>query len=65
MPDRMNTRAAAKYMGVAAGTLEQWRCKGKGPAYIRVGGKIVYARSTLTDYLRRHTVEPEGEKASA
>jgi hypothetical protein len=39
----------AERLGVSQRTLEGWRYRGKGPAYLRLGGRIVYR---LTDVER-------------
>lgn len=33
----LNNEAAAALIGVTPGTLKFWRCKGKGPRYIKLG----------------------------
>jgi len=37
----LDTVSAAKRMGIAKGTLENWRSLGKGPRFIKVGTKMV------------------------
>jgi hypothetical protein len=39
----------AQRLGVSQRTLEGWRYRGKGPAYLRLGGRIAYR---LTDVER-------------
>jgi len=39
----------AHRLGVSQRTLEGWRCRGKGPAYLRLEGRIAYR---LTDIER-------------
>jgi len=41
------TREAAQYLGVSPGTLEVWRCKGRGPRYSKLGKVVVYDPSDL------------------
>lgn len=60
--DNFDTQSAAKYLkslGLAfrPGTLEVWRCKGRGPKYKRVARKVFYERSALDEFARGHTVE--------
>jgi len=47
MPRSLRTREAAAYLGVAAGTLEVWRCKGRGPRYSKLGKVVVYDPTDL------------------
>lgn len=35
----LDTKAAAPYIGVAPGTLENWRTQGVGPKFIKTPGK--------------------------
>ncbi len=37
-------------------TLANWRCKGIGPAYSKVGNRILYAGSDLLDHLAGNKV---------
>jgi len=38
----LRTKPAAEYLGVSPGTLEVWRCKGRGPRYSKLGKVVVY-----------------------
>ena len=38
--------------------LAQWRHKMKGPAYFRIGRKIIYRGSDLNDWLAANRVDP-------
>ena len=46
--------AAAEYLGVVKGTLAKWRHFGEGPAYIKLGTKILYEQDVLDDCLDKH-----------
>lgn len=46
-PRFMRTPDAARYLGLSARTLEKHRCFGTGPAYRKLGGRIVYAIEEL------------------
>lgn len=47
-PDGRLTRSeAAKFIGVAARTLANWRSKGVGPRQIKVGGRVFYRLDDL------------------
>ena len=45
----------AEFLGVTKATLADWRCKGMGPAYIKVGRLIRYPESPLVDWLEART----------
>jgi predicted DNA-binding transcriptional regulator AlpA len=48
---RMRTREAANYCGLAHRTLEKLRLTGNGPAYLKIGRAVVYDRDDLDDWL--------------
>lgn len=53
----LNTSQTAAYLGLAAQTLREWRCAGRGPAYHRLGGggltgRCLYRLSDLEAYLQ-------------
>jgi hypothetical protein len=53
----LDERAAALHLGgVAPATLRNWRSRGVGPAYVRIGGVIRYQRADLDAFVER--VEP-------
>ncbi len=49
---------AAAALRISPRTLEAWRSRGEGPAYVRVGRRVVYARSDLAAWLRERRVQP-------
>jgi len=55
----LDERAAGEVLGKPAGTLRDWRYRGIGPPYVKVGPKSVrYRRSTLEAWLDSNTVHP-------
>ena len=40
------------------GTLSQWRHRGVGPRYVRLGGRVLYLGRDLNDYLDSLVIEP-------
>ncbi|MCM0755302.1 helix-turn-helix domain-containing protein [Desulfovibrio aminophilus] len=53
---KLTTVEAAAYLRLQPGTLEVWRCRGRGPAYQKLGRRVVYDRSDLDAFARAHTV---------
>jgi len=52
-PDgRTAARDAARYLGHAPKTLAMWRLNGKGPRYVKVGGKVFYYVDDLDAFIR-------------
>ncbi|SDD61990.1 helix-turn-helix transcriptional regulator [Ruegeria marina] len=48
----LNTKEAAKYLGLSPYTLEKWRSKGIGPGCVRIGSKAIrYWRSDLDAFI--------------
>jgi predicted DNA-binding transcriptional regulator AlpA len=41
----------ARFLGIKEATLASWRCKGKGPRYVKVGGIVRYARADVDRWL--------------
>jgi hypothetical protein len=48
--------AAAKFLNVSTRTLQAWRMKDQGPAYIKVGRAIRYRSDDLLAYVEANTV---------
>ena len=43
--------------GLDAGTLANWRSKGLGPEYVKVGGKVLYMVDKLDAWLHQGRVQ--------
>jgi predicted site-specific integrase-resolvase len=52
-PDgRMKPDAVAQYTGFDAGTLANWRIKGKGPIFYKRGGRVFYYKVDVDKWLQ-------------
>ena len=51
MTNKLNTREAAAYLNLSPGTLEVWRCLGRGPMYAKLGRRVVYDRIDLETFV--------------
>ena len=49
--EKLGTRDAARYTGLAHSTLAKMRCLGGSPPFLRLGRKIVYVRADLDAWL--------------
>ncbi len=49
-PRFLRTPEAARFLGLSGRTLEKHRTFGTGPAYCRLGGRVVYAVGDLQDW---------------
>jgi excisionase family DNA binding protein len=47
----MTTEESAKYLRLQKNTLEQWRLKGTGPAFLKLGRRVVYRREALEKFM--------------
>jgi hypothetical protein len=52
-----NDQAAAE-IGLAPKTLSFWRCMGKGPAYVKLGGRVLYRRADLAAFIEANRYDP-------
>jgi excisionase family DNA binding protein len=52
----LNDSEAAEYLRLQRQTMAAWRCRGRGPSFIRVGRRVYYKKSTLDEWLERQTV---------
>jgi predicted DNA-binding transcriptional regulator AlpA len=41
----------ADYVGIATQTLARWATEGKGPKFVRAGGRVLYRRDDVTAWL--------------
>ncbi len=51
MADLLNTQEAAQKLRLAPQTLVRWRREGAGPAFIRLGRKVMYRESQIANWL--------------
>lgn len=57
---RLSEREAATYLGpVSMRTLQDWRNRGTGPAYTKLGGRVAYDIADLDAFLAARRVEPK------
>lgn len=59
-----DTREAAEILKVKPETMVQWRWRGRGPRYRKLGGRVIYCESDLRDYLDS-AIRNNGEKEAA
>lgn len=52
----LSTDDAAAYICHSPGTLQNWRSLGIGPAYCKVGRRVVYRVADLDAWLSSHAV---------
>lgn len=52
-------KTAATYIKSTESTLANWRCAGRGPRYIKLGGKILYRTADLDAFLESCIRDPQ------
>ena len=57
-PRFLRTKEAAEFLSLSARTLEKHRTYGTGPAYRKLGGRVVYAVDDLQAWADRGAVLP-------
>ena len=68
-PRYLRTKEAAEFLSLSARTLEKHRTYGTGPAYRKLGGRVVYAVDALDTWASRGAVtstsDPRGQVSPA
>lgn len=57
----LTTPEAAKYLSVKPGTLEVWRCQGRGPKFARLGRAVRYRPEDLDAFLEKNLMAHTSE----
>ena len=52
------TEAGKHLGGIAPETLDTWRSRGRGPKYVKIGGKVFYRISDLDAFIAANVVDP-------
>lgn len=63
--ERLRVTDAAMYLGLSVSTLDTMRSKGRGPRYLRIGGRVYYRRGDLDQYIEAGVVETSDSRARA
>ncbi|MGG5172685.1 helix-turn-helix transcriptional regulator [Pseudarthrobacter sp. J1738] len=58
--------AVAEWLGITPGALAQMRYLGKGPRFVKIGGRSIrYMESDLMSWIEAQTRQQTGEQVSA
>ena len=60
----LRTQEAARFIGLSYRTLEKYRVYGTGPKYSKIGNRIVYAVSDLTEWVERGSKRSTSDPAA-
>lgn len=47
--------AAARFLGLATQTLDNWRSAGRGPRFVKMGARVLYERAELEAFKAANT----------
>lgn len=61
----LDTPTLAAKLGVQANTLEKWRVRGEGPAYVRIGRRIAYLPQDVEGWLQQRRAQSTSEVPAA
>lgn len=64
-PRFLRTKEAAEFLSLSARTLEKHRTYGTGPAYRKLGGRVVYAIDDLQAWANRGAVNSTSDPRGA
>ena len=64
-PRYLRTQEAARFLGLSERTLEKHRTYGTGPAYRKLGGRVVYAVDDLEAWAARGAVTSTSDPRGA
>ncbi|HIW98518.1 MAG TPA: helix-turn-helix domain-containing protein [Candidatus Nesterenkonia stercoripullorum] len=64
LPRLLTTAEAAEYLGIATGTLHNWRSADAGPDYVVMGSWVRYAAEDLEEWRESHTVRTRHSSVS-
>jgi hypothetical protein len=59
---RLSEKELANYWGVTRNTLQKWRSNKCGPAYIKIGAKVIYTREAIIEYEQGRMFRGTGER---
>jgi hypothetical protein len=53
----LDENQAAHFLGLKVQTLRNWRCKRRGPNYLKIGSRVGYLLEDLQRYRRAHRIK--------
>ena len=61
IPMLLSTKQAARMIGVSDRTLEDWRLRGIGPRFVKIGRLVRYRPADVVSFVDRPTFRNTGE----
>lgn len=53
----LDSAAAAEALGISKYTINNWRARGTGPRYVRLGDRVLYPMKSLNEFVNSHVVD--------
>lgn len=53
LPELWTTEQTAAFLQLEPTTMAQWRVSGKGPSFIKLGGRVRYYKTEILDWLEK------------
>ena len=63
--ERISVTGAARHLGLSASTLNKMRMEGRGPRYLKIGGRVFYRLTDLDAYIEAAVIETTDSRALA
>ena len=57
----LDPEAAAAFLNCSVWTLAEWRCKGTGPRFCKLGNRVRYTPASLVEWVEAHTAASTSE----
>jgi hypothetical protein len=64
MPAILNEKEAAEQLGLAVATLRTWRCREKGPSFLKMGGAVRYDSLEIERFKLASQHDPSSVRAA-
>jgi hypothetical protein len=61
LDELLTEQSAAETLHLSVKTLQAWRVRGFGPAFVRLGGRVLYRASSLQEFIEANTFESTSE----
>jgi hypothetical protein len=58
----LNEKQAADYLGLKVQTMRNYRGTRRGPAYHKLGSRVIYRLTDLENYLQARRIDPEARR---
>ena len=61
LDELLTEQSAAETLHLSVKTLQAWRVRGFGPAFVRLGQRVLYRASSLQEFIEANTFESTSE----